>query len=112
MRVLLNMVVNALEAGKAGDEVRIGTEGTKANVTFRVWNRQPIPENVAPRIFQRFFTTKPGDGRGVGTFSMKLLGETLLKGEVSFETSEESGTTFRLTLPRDPGVLEDTGADP
>jgi signal transduction histidine kinase len=111
LRILLNMVVNALEAGAAGDEVRIGTESTAASVTFRVWNRQPIPDNVSPRIFQTFFTTKPGEGRGVGTFSMKLLGETLLKGEVCFETSEEAGTTFRVTLPRDPGLPEEDSVD-
>jgi K+-sensing histidine kinase KdpD len=102
VRVLVNMVINAFEAGRAGDQVRIGSETVAEYVTFYVWNRQPIPANVAPRIFQRYFSTKSGDGRGVGTYSMKLLGEAILKGSVSFATSEAAGTTFRVTLPRNP----------
>lgn len=109
MRVLVNMVVNAFEAGDVGDQVRIGTEATAENVTFYAWNRQSIPESVSPRVFQRYFSTKTGGGRGVGTFSMKLLGETLLKGEVTFTTSEASGTMFRVTLPRHPSYPERPG---
>ncbi|UCE60714.1 MAG: HAMP domain-containing histidine kinase [Phycisphaerales bacterium] len=104
MRVLSNMTLNAFEAGDAGDQVRVGAEATAENVTFYVWNRQTIPQSVSSRVFQRYFSTKTGVGRGVGTFSMKLLGETLLKGQVSLATSEASGTTFRITLPRNPGT--------
>jgi sensor histidine kinase regulating citrate/malate metabolism len=58
---------------------------------------------VRPRIFQRCFTTKPGEGRGQGTFAMKLFGEGYLGGTVSFETSAREGTTFELRLPRRAG---------
>jgi sensor histidine kinase regulating citrate/malate metabolism len=49
-------------------------------------------------MFQRSFSTK-GSDRGLGTYSMKLLGERYLHGEVEFTTSQEEGTTFRLILP-------------
>ncbi len=65
-----------------------------------MWNRQPIPERTVPRIFERYFSTKAGDGRGLGTFAMKLLGETLLQGEVTFSTSKRDGTVFRIRHPR------------
>jgi signal transduction histidine kinase len=100
VRVLLNMVINAFEAGEPGDQVRIGIEEADEDVTFYVWNRQAIPQSVSLRVFQRYFSTKEGDGRGWGTFAMKLIGETLLKGKVSFSTSEGAGTTFRIRHPR------------
>ena len=100
MRVLTNMLVNAFEAGGPGDRVLIRVESAADGATFSVWNRQPIPEEAALRVFQRYYSTKPGAGRGVGTFAMKLIGESLLQGVVSFATSETEGTTFRIQVPR------------
>ncbi|MBA4371822.1 MAG: sensor histidine kinase [Thermodesulfovibrio sp.] len=99
LRILTNMLVNALEASGEGDEVRFLVECRNAKITFSVWNRQPIPETIRPRIFQRYFSTKAGNGRGNGTHTMKLFGERILGGEVDFYTAEAYGTVFRLTLP-------------
>ncbi len=99
IRVLVNMVINGFEAGGEGDSVKVAADTVGENVRFRVWNKQPIPEKVAMRVFQRYFSTKSEGGRGMGTFSMKLIGESLLKGEVSFTTSQEGGTVFELSLP-------------
>ncbi|MFA7348153.1 MAG: ATP-binding protein, partial [Desulfurivibrionaceae bacterium] len=57
-----------------------------------------MPENVQLQIFQRSFSTK-GTGRGLGTYSIKLLGERYLKGRVSFTSTPEKGTTFRFRCP-------------
>jgi sensor histidine kinase regulating citrate/malate metabolism len=54
---------------------------------------------VAKQIFQRSFTTKGELGRGVGTYSMRLLGGQYLGGHVHFTTSEEEGTEFSIRLP-------------
>ena len=97
--VLANMVVNALEATPVGREVRLSAGPVAGGVAFRVWNPGAIPAAVRPRIFQRYFTTKPGEGHGQGTFAMKLFGERYLGGEVSFDTSPDAGTTFELRLP-------------
>jgi signal transduction histidine kinase len=99
-RILMNMLINAFEATAPGGEVRLWTEPTEDTVTFCVWNRAVIPENIALRVFQRNFSTKAGSGRGMGTYIMKLFGETYLGGEVSFTTSEARGTVFRLCLPK------------
>jgi K+-sensing histidine kinase KdpD len=101
LRVLRNMVINALEAGQPGDTVRVRAETTTRDVVFHVWNRQAIPEEVMWRIFQRSFTTKQEPGRGMGTFAMRLLGERLLKGTVAFTSTPAEGTTFRIRLPRE-----------
>jgi signal transduction histidine kinase len=104
LHVLVNMLVNAFEATPEGGAVRLivdqgGDSGTSAT-RFRVWNAGAIPAAVVPRIFQRFFSTKTGAGRGYGTYAMKLFGEQLLRGKVRFTTSESEGTWFELLLPR------------
>jgi sensor histidine kinase regulating citrate/malate metabolism len=68
-------------------------------VVFSVWNAEVISPPIASRIFQRNFSTKEEPGRGLGTFSMKLIGEQLLGGRVYFESTSTSGTTFFLRLP-------------
>ena len=105
-RVVGNMVKNALEASEVGDTVRIAVDHTPDTVIFRVWNAQAIPQDVALRVFQRNFSTKHESGRGLGTYSMKLLGEKILGGKVEFTTSEKGGTTFRLSLPVRPAPIQ------
>jgi nitrogen-specific signal transduction histidine kinase len=99
-RILMNMLVNAFEATAPGGKVWLWAEPSEERVTFCVWNRAMIPEDIALRVFQRNFSTKSEPGRGMGTYIMKLFGETYLGGEVSFTTSEARGTVFRLCLPK------------
>lgn len=103
-RVVTNMLVNAFEATPAGGEVRLSVEELPQGMLFRVWNAGAIPASLASRIFHRYFSTKAGEGRGQGTFVMKLFGESYLKGQVGFTTSQEGGTAFELRLPRSLGA--------
>jgi hypothetical protein len=100
LRVLMNMLINALEATGEGGEVRVWVESGEDGLTFLVWNPSGIPEDVSRRIFQRHFTTKKDNGRGLGTYAMKLFGEKILGGKVDFTSSDAEGTVFRLWLPR------------
>jgi len=101
-RVLGNMVKNAIEASYAGDTVTLKAERAGENIRFSVNNPGLIPEEIRLQIFQRSFTTK-GGGRGLGTYSMKLLSERYLKGTVFFTTTERDGTTFYAEYPITPG---------
>jgi signal transduction histidine kinase len=100
-RVLLNMTINALESTSAGGTIRLWSERQEepSRVRFAVWNATSIPPQVQLRIFQRHFSTKGQWGRGVGTWSMKLIGESFLQGKVGFESEDSKGTTFFLDLP-------------
>lgn len=100
-RILTNMLINALEATPRGGEVLIEAAAEGEERVFTVWNARHIPNNVAMRVFQRYFSTKAGPGRGIGTYSMKLFAEEFLHGAVDFRTNETAGTTFCLRLPRD-----------
>ncbi|MBU1344265.1 MAG: ATP-binding protein, partial [Proteobacteria bacterium] len=96
LRVLCNMIINALEATEKKSSIKVWTEQEGDFTSFFVWNSQHIPQDIANRIFQRNFSTKEQSGRGVGTYSMKLFGEKILRGQVSFTSSKEDGTTFKF----------------
>jgi signal transduction histidine kinase len=102
-RVLRNMLKNALEATGPGGTVTLGCRPNGDKVEFWVHNPTVMPADVQLQIFQRSFTTK-GIGRGLGTYSMKLLSERYLKGQVTFESSAAEGTTFRALYPLEIGA--------
>lgn len=99
-RVVGNMVKNALEATPEGGTVTFGCQAEKEAVEFWVHNPTVMPPDVQLQVFQRSFSTK-GAGRGLGTYSMKLLTEKYLKGTVSFTSTADRGTVFRARFPRD-----------
>ncbi|MFP4547300.1 MAG: sensor histidine kinase [Fidelibacterota bacterium] len=101
IRVLTNMIKNALEATPKGGEVKVYHEISEEYISMYVWNEGFIEPKIARQIFKRNFTTKKGSGHGFGTFSMKLLGEEILGGKISFDTSPETGTTFRFDIPNE-----------
>ena len=99
VRILGNMVKNALEASSSGESVLVGCERDgDSQVSFWVQNSQVMPAEVQLQVFNRSFSTK-GKGRGLGTYSTKLLCERYLKGKVFFVSSPERGTIFKATLP-------------
>ncbi|NBC17033.1 MAG: GHKL domain-containing protein [Bacteroidetes bacterium] len=97
-RVLGNLAKNGLEATEAGAVVTMGCSTDDDEITFWVHNPGHMPEKVQRQLFQRSFSTK-GDGRGLGTYSIKLLTEQYLGGQVDFTSTPADGTTFTITLP-------------
>jgi len=98
-RVIGNMIKNALEASKPGQAVTLGCDHQDGWVRFWVHNPKVMPRHIQLQIFQRSFSTK-GTGRGLGTYSMKLLSERYLDGRVSFASEEGMGTIFMAYYPQ------------
>jgi nitrogen-specific signal transduction histidine kinase len=96
-RVLINMLKNALEATPENGKINIGCELNNGSIIFSVHNDGLIPYEVQRHLFERSYTTK-GNGRGLGTYSMKLIGERYLGGNVYFESNNEVGTRFLFRL--------------
>lgn len=101
-RVIANLVKNAIEASASGDLITMGWTTTSDTIVFSVHNPAYIPYRAQLQIFKRSFSTK-GRGRGLGTYSTKLLVEQYLKGRVWFESDDTQGTTFKVSLPLDRG---------
>ncbi|MBI3564809.1 MAG: PAS domain-containing sensor histidine kinase [Elusimicrobia bacterium] len=99
MRVFANMLKNAAEAEPRGTTIGAGWDAAPDG-GLELWVRNPsvMPREVQLQLFQRSFSTK-GEGRGLGTYSMRLLTERYLDGKVAFRSEPGFGTEFRASLP-------------
>ena len=97
-RVIGNMTKNALEASGNDDIVTIGNCIFEDKIRFFVNNPIYISRDIQLNMFKRSFSTK-GAGRGLGTYSMKLLTEKFLGGTVSFVSDPDRGTSFYADYP-------------
>lgn len=107
-RVLLNAVKNAVEASATGECVHLAVLAQGDEIVVTVRNRAVMAEDVQAQLFQRSFTTK-GDGRGLGTYGMRLLLENFLEGRVRCSSKAAEGTIFSLYFPSLQSYLARTG---
>jgi signal transduction histidine kinase len=98
-RVLGNMLKNAVEATPTGGTITVGVTDRGEQVEFWMNNPGEMSRQVQLQVFQRSFSTK-GQGRGLGTYSMRLLTERYLDGRVSFSSTGADGVTFRAVYPK------------
>jgi signal transduction histidine kinase len=96
-RVLINLIKNALEETEITGTISTGVYQDGDQITFWVKNQNVMPEDVQMQVFKRSFSTK-GEGRGDGTYSIKLLTENYLKGKVSFVSNNTVGTVFSVIV--------------
>jgi signal transduction histidine kinase len=97
-QVLINLLLNAMEASPAESTVRIAVGATEKAVHVLVEDSGPgVPPDIAPHIFDAFFTTRP-DGTGLG---LSVSREIAVNHGGNLELEEtRGGATFRLTLPK------------
>lgn len=98
-RVLVNLTKNALEASEEGETVTLSSFEKDGRIGFTIHNRAVMSEDVQLQVFARSFSTK-GSGRGLGTYSIKLITERYLQGEVQFVSNEKQGTLFTAVYPK------------
>jgi len=102
-QVLLNIINNAMDAlAETGGSdpyvgVSVGTESGKVVVTI-VDNGGGIPEEIIPRIFEPYFTTKEqGKGTGIGLFMAKNIVEKSMNGRLTVRNCG-AGAEFRIEV--------------
>jgi signal transduction histidine kinase len=97
-QVLLNLVLNAIEASPADAPIELRTVDEKKRIAIEVEDSgSGIPPEVADKIFEPFFTTKPkGTGLGLAISSMIIAQHG---GELTFRRNPHGGTIFRVELP-------------
>jgi signal transduction histidine kinase len=97
-QALLNLILNAIEAMPGGGTLAIDLErhGDAAEIRIRDSGKGIAPEHRA-RIFQLFFTTRPG-GSGIGLASAFRTVQ-MHDGSIDYESEPGRGTTFRIELP-------------
>src|SRR5882724_740469 len=97
-QAVLNLVLNAAEAMPNGGQMRLvlSRRGEMAEITVGDTGKG-IPLEHRQRIFQLFFTTRPG-GSGIGLASAFRIIQ-LHNGSIDFTSEVGRGTTFRIELP-------------
>jgi len=97
-QAVLNLVLNAAEAMPTGGQLRLvlSRRGEMAEITVGDTGKGIPPENQQ-KIFQLFFTTRPG-GSGIGLASTFRIVQ-LHNGSIDFTSEVGRGTTFRIELP-------------
>jgi signal transduction histidine kinase len=100
-QVLVNLLVNALDAMPNGGRLQIGTSLKDGFLWVEVEdNGQGIAENHLGRIWEPFYTTKPaGKGTGLGLAVTRSMIEAN-GGDVQVESQEGRGSIFRFSVPR------------
>ena len=105
---LLNLVSNAIDACPTDHrgKVRVRTsrlDGRHQALIEVIDNGHGIPEEIRPKIFNLFFTTKGEKGTGVGlAATKKIIGDH--GGTIEFESTVGQGTRFRIFLSTLPPV--------
>jgi signal transduction histidine kinase len=110
-QVILNMIVNAAHAieAKLGEnpedekgQILVTTRQCDNHAEIRIEDSgSGIPKHAQHRIFDPFFTTKKvGKGTGQGLAIVHSVITSKHNGTITFETQENVGTTFIVTLPQ------------
>ena len=102
--MLLNLLLNALQASEPGGYIELSTE-----LELGLVEREPlvrldvrdngsgIPEDMLPHIFDPFFTTK-SEGTGLGlSVSYNIIAEH--RGRLEVHSQAGTGTCFSVYLP-------------
>ncbi|MDW3118174.1 MAG: ATP-binding protein [Roseovarius pacificus] len=98
-QVLVNLILNGIQAMPQGGTLTIRVRNAQGNVTIDVQDTgHGIPADVLKRIFDPFYTTKQAEGTGLGlSISQKLV--TRAGGTLGVQSKSGAGSVFLITLP-------------
>jgi two-component system NtrC family sensor kinase len=107
-QVVVNLINNArhatMETSQAGKltlstRTIAGEDGAAPRIQIRVSDNGPgIPPHVMPHIFKPFFTTKLGNGMGLGLSICERIVQKH-QGYIWAQNNDEGGATFIVELP-------------
>jgi len=111
-QVLLNVLLNAIQASPPGSLVRICQRLNRQEAIIEVIDEGPgIPSEHLPRLFSPFFTTKEkGTGLGLAIAQRIVLAH---HGRIDVTSGPGRGTNVRIGLPvRQPGTETPESVEP
>jgi PAS domain S-box-containing protein len=106
-QAMSNLIANALQHGAPGKPVHVSVADVATAVAVEVRNEgAPIPADLMPVVFEPFSRgtsdTSP-QGLGLGLYVVKQI-VVAHGGTIDVVSSADSGTSFTLLLPRNPGA--------
>ncbi len=106
LRVVRNLVGNALAFSSAGGTVEVGIDGQADSVLLRVDDRGPgLPADLGDRVFLPFVTTRPRVGHRGGYGLGLAICRSIVEqhgGRIWHEPRAGGGTSFLAEFPRRP----------
>ncbi|MGA3118704.1 MAG: HAMP domain-containing sensor histidine kinase [Syntrophobacteraceae bacterium] len=99
-QVLINLLTNAIQASREGEDVIIGCDTKGENLLINVIDYGcGIPPDKRHEIFSPFYTSKK-EGTGLGLAIVKKIIEAH-QGHVEISDNLGKGITFRVEIPID-----------
>lgn len=104
MQIVTNLISNAIDSYTSAHTDRIvkitlQRQEVSLVLTIQDWGKG-INKQVAQRIFEPLFTTKPvAEGMGLGLAVVKTAVEKGFSGTIVFSTRPNRGTTFIISIP-------------
>ena len=97
---LLDNSIDALvDTNEATKQILFSIKEGEEFLTIKISdNGEGIPEKIKNKIFQRGFSTKGNEGRGIGLFLIKAIIDRV-EGKIDIKSEREQGTDFTLQIP-------------
>ena len=96
---LINLIKNSIEAMPDGGYLTLSTGMEEEFIVIKVGDTgKGIPREIREKVFNPFFTTKKGEGAGLGLAMTKKIIEDM-GGRLELFSQESKGTTIVIYLP-------------
>ena len=102
VQVINNMISNSIQAynGKEGENIDLILDEQDNHLIISVKDYGcGLPEKVKDKLFKEMITTKGKNGTGLGLYMSYSTIKAHFNGDITFESEENKGTTFTITLP-------------
>ena len=102
VQVINNMISNSIQAydGKPEQTIDLILKQEENNLIISIKDYgSGLPEKVKQKLFKEMITTKGKNGTGLGLYMSYSTIKAHFNGNITFESEENTGTTFNITLP-------------
>ncbi len=77
----------------------VALEANNEATLIHIHNNGVVPEQIRNQFFEKYITAGKSGGTGLGTYSARLIAETL-DGSIGMTSSEQAGTTITVRFPK------------
>ena len=96
--MMANLIKNAIEATPENEIILISLSKKERQAIICIHNKGSVPEKIQATFFDKYVTGGKAKGTGIGTYSARLIAQTL-GGSIHMTSSEEKGTQISIHLP-------------